>query len=93
MSTHYSRKKFVTIRDVAERAGVSIAEELGYLPNQVARNLKRRTTPTILTILREPLTLSLRIFMPFLVLQIAAGVQASFPVGGIFYIKFDIFQH
>jgi len=66
-----NRRKSVTIREVAERARVSIAtvsyvlsgkkklspsteirvfnavEELGYLPNQLARNLKRRTTTTI----------------------------------------------
>jgi LacI family transcriptional regulator len=66
-----NRRKSATIREVAERARVSIAtvsyvlsgkkklspsteirvfnavEELGYLPNQLARNLKSRTTTTI----------------------------------------------
>jgi DNA-binding LacI/PurR family transcriptional regulator len=66
-----NRRKAATIREVAERARVSIAtvsyvlsgkkklspsteirvfnavEELGYLPNQLARNLKSNTTTTI----------------------------------------------
>ena len=66
-----NRTKSATIREVAERARVSIAtvsyvlsgkkklspsteirvfdavEELGYLPNQLARNLKSRTTTTV----------------------------------------------